>query len=269
MKRRNIIYVLLASAAMLFAACNKQVAPGGSLQIYQVGDYELGIDKPLADGEKLYAGTAMMFVVKNGDGDVYTLWKGDKSSDYANRIVSTTKEGDENFVGENLIGLIMSKTEGGQFVVKSNYEEPGEYTATLVGRNIYEKGAKYKEMIYTKNVVVVDTACFLFHPDPKNSAYRFVFTTPSNTKATYEELPGNKIQPKFKPDVMASAKSVSMNVAAGDASIWWNGAMLPYNQDRGYYQWQGVDFTVEQQLTVKARSAGYERTYTMLPVKEW
>ncbi|MCL2327355.1 MAG: hypothetical protein FWC39_02450 [Bacteroidetes bacterium] len=265
MKRRNIIYVLLASVALLFAACNKQVAPSGSLQIYQTGDYDLGIDKPLADGERIYSNVVMVFVAKDADGDVYSLWKGDKASDYKNARISETKEGDENFVGANPTGVAMTKSKG-QFMVKTFYDEPGEYTATLVGRNIYEKGAEYKETIYTKNVVVVDTACFL---DLLNSTHRFRFSAPADANTKVEQLPGYKIQPYFKASVMASASNASMQISAGKASIWYNGVELPYNTSRGYYTWSNVDLTSAKELVIKARSEGFERTYTVLPVKLW
>jgi len=268
MKRRNIIYVLLASAAVLFAACNKQEAPGGSLQIYQTGDYTLGLDKPLPDGERIYTDISMAFVVKNGDGDTYSLWLGEPKSDYEEeyRRASENKEGDKNFVSANTKGLAMSKQNNGDFMVKTFYANPGEFKITLVGRNIYEKGAEYKEMTYTKNVVVVDTVCSLFPSQPSTS-YRFVFMTPSASNAKYERQLDNKIQPCFKHDAMASATNVSMNIAAGKASILWNDEPLPYNSMRSYYELRGADFTKENKLTVVSRS-DYKCTYTVLRVEE-
>jgi len=273
MKRRNIniIYTLFASATVLLAACHKQEPPSGSLQIFQTDDFDRGdFSKPLADGEKIYTNVVMAFVVKDGDGDVYSLWTGEKNSDYREefRRVSEGQAQDTNHVELNSKGFAMTKTDD-RFVCKAYYGDPGEYTATLVGRNIYDKGTSYEQMTHTKsNIVVVDSTAILFHPDASKTDYRFTFSVPTSIYTRYAQLSGFKIQPYFKKaQYDANRAAVKMYIQAGVASIWYNGAELP-KHDRGYYVWE-VDLTKEQKLTVKARSEGFERTYTVLPVLEW
>lgn len=265
MNKRNIIYVSFASLALLFAACNKQETPDGVLKIYNPLDYSLGIDNPVSESDILYTDVRMTFVVKNATGDTYSLWLGESASDYNNRRISETMEGDTNLVGENTRGLAMKKTTD-DFVIETAYTEPGEFVTTLVGRNIYEKGAEYKEMTVTRRVTVVDTACFLFHSDASRGDYRFAFTRPRVMFTTFEELPGFKIQPYFEASVMSQAEAVSMNLQAGAATIEATGGTLTYYPLTGIYQWVGVDMTVSQTITLTSRS-GYSRTYTILPVQ--
>jgi hypothetical protein len=267
MNRRNIIYVSIASLALLFAACNKQEAPEGVLKIYTPLDYALDNDNPVAETDTLYTGVNMTFVVKNATGDTYSLWLGEDSSDYNNRRVSETMEGDTNFVRHNPRGLVM-KQANNDFVVETAYTQPGEFVTTLVGRNIYEKGAEYKEMTVTRRVVVADTACFLFHPDASRGDYVFAFTKPRVMFTTFEELAGFKIQPYFEANVMSQATAVSMNLQAGAATIEATGGNLEFFPKTGIYQWTGVDMTQEQTITLTSRS-GYSRTYTILPAQVW
>ncbi|MDR2963552.1 MAG: hypothetical protein LBU90_08000 [Bacteroidales bacterium] len=264
MKRPNIIFVSLASLALLFAACNKKEAPSGTLKLYTPYNYGLGIDEPIPDGELLYTDIPLAFVVKGGDGDTYSLWMGTPSSDYSKRRTSEQQSGDQNFVEMNTSGIFMKKTND-DFVVQNYFDEPGEFTMTLVARNIYEMGTEYKETIYQKHVTVVDTACFLFVSDPNNTAYRFVFTTPAARYASFT-VTGTTIQPLFDAGAngMNLAGSVSMNIAAGNASIVFNGVALPYNAQRRYYTLTGADFTKPNTLTVVSRS-NYTRDYTILP----
>lgn len=272
MKRRNIIYTLLASTAVLFAACNKQEAPSGALQIFQSGDYDAGeLGNPLSENDAIYTGITMAFVVEGADGDVYSLWLGDTvaGTNFGDKDLAANKENpDKNYVAENAKGVAMSLANG-KFFAKAFYENPGVFQTTMVGRNIYDKGDSYKEMTYTRNVTVLDSTAILFHSEETRTDYRFRFTTPALRHTKFTLLPGNKVQASFKQEGMANVKNGKMQIRAGKASVWFNGEELPYNEDGAYYSWEGVNFEVENTLVVKARSEGFEREYTILPVLLW
>ncbi len=269
MKRRNIIYVLLASVALLFAACNKQVTPeGGTLQIYNLSDYQNEkFDNPVPF-DKVILGTPLMFVVKNADADVYSLWMGATGADYELRDSSSRiEEPDTNFVSRNSKGLSMTKNNKGEIARQGTYLFPGDFELVVLARNIYNKGADFEQTEMRQNITVVDTTCVLFGA-PGDGEYRFEFTgsngvgiplsdvrfrTPSRNEVIVE-LNYNARQ------MTNDGTDISMAIKAGRASIWVDSEKLPFENDA--YQWKNVNLKQEGgiSLTVKA-SPGFEREY--------
>lgn len=264
--RKNNIGFLLALGAVCFLACNKQEAPGGTLKlgddvlaIYKQNDYLLYRENPLKSSDTIFVGAPLTYVVTNGDGDTYVLWPGEPGFDYENRFASSKVENhDANYLETNDVGLFMTKKEGEFVREEYAYTKPGNHTLTLVGRNIYDKGDSYKEMVEKIPVLVVDTACFI-------SRFTFVIPADANTDTTHVD---GGIQPCFAASEISKASSVTMAIGVGAADLEASTGELTWNQRRGWYDWKNADLTKDQTLTVIAQSPEFKRIYTIKKVQE-
>ncbi|MDR1762290.1 MAG: hypothetical protein LBR55_07555 [Bacteroidales bacterium] len=295
MKKRNIMYILLASMAVLALACNKQETPtGGSLNrgdgtysIYDSKDFLLNRTNPLKEGDTIYCGALMSFALNNADADVYSFWSGapniynfwtgeftSSGADYEKRNEAIEKEGDENFVKLNNYGLPMTK-KNGEFVREAfAYTTPGDFTITIVGRNTYDMGDSYTEHIEQINVAVRDSNTNLFG---EGLFYQFLYyqyngslgLSPGQSAGSIEQMPNNEIQPCLNAANMGKANNVSFAIKAGRTKLFVDGDPVEVDNSKQWYALKNIDLsTTAKEIVVKAQSPGYERTYTLLPVVE-
>jgi len=281
MKKFNIYYVMIfAVVASIFTSCkgNDQVDPTSDFTWYTTTDFSLNREDEAPD--TLLVGESITFMAKSSDGDVYSIWPGEEGYDYTKRELSDTVSNDTNYVSLKNKGIALNLNNKNEWITKYGYiyTKPGEYTVTLVVRNVYGTGEEYTESVTSKQIVVIDPDASLVGLD--GAKYKFIPSYYYQTlnasgasiikkaviSASNIEIDGTNINLVLPYEAMED--SMYFFMLANRASIEMDGSYpVTYNTTKSAYEWTG-DLTEANKIYVTSLSGDvteYTVTYEKLP----